>query len=151
FATTCQDLPNGLPANVVDNLGPVQAMTFTVPNASTQKSISFEAAFFVFGFGKDSGVDPWTDETKLFVRSATSGTQAMIGTAIHVPALQWKGFSDPGSTDVVNNLIAAGTDIDPTVAEKAIGILAADVADAHRDTIKELAYRHDGQNCGYLP
>ena len=148
FAETCQSLPNGLPSNIIDNLGPVQAMTFAVPTTSSEHAISAEAAFYVFGFGNESGVTPWTDETSLFVRSATSGTQQMIGTAISVPAAKWKGVSETGSSDVVTALINAGQGATPS---SAIGILAADVADAHRDTLRELAYRHFGQNCGYLP
>jgi hypothetical protein len=154
FAESCQPLPNGLPSFVTDFLGPVQAMTFVVPNTSSQKSISAEAAYFVFGFGMSSGVTPWTDETLMFVRSATSGTQAMIANAIQVPVIptnKWKGVSNASSGAVVaalNTINGMGT---PAQKEAAIGILAADVADANRTTLRELAYRHFGQNCGYLP
>src|SRR5262249_34715607 len=43
FANTCFKLPGGLPSNVGDFLGPVQSMTFVVPQGSTQTSISAEA------------------------------------------------------------------------------------------------------------
>src|SRR5262249_21685491 len=66
FATTCQSLPNGLPSGVGDSFGPVEAYSFVVPEKSTQKVISKEAAYFVFGFGNDSGVEPWTDASLLF-------------------------------------------------------------------------------------
>jgi hypothetical protein len=150
FADTCLSLPNGLPSNVVDNLGPVQAMTFVVPNASTQKSISAEAAYFTFGFGNNSGVTPWIDEMSMFVRTSSSGTQAMIATAIGVPAASWKGVPGANSgavTTALNTANAAGA----AAAEKAIGILSADLADAQRNTMRELAYQHFGQSCGYLP
>lgn len=149
FAETCIDLPNGLGA-VVDNLGPVQAMTFAVPNSSSQKSISAEAAYMVFGFGAKSGVKPWIDPASMFVRSASSGTEQMIASAIGVGASQWQGTSEPNSTAVITALNTANG-AGGAVAEKAIGILSADLVDSNRNTIHELAYRHYKQNCGYLP
>lgn len=85
FPSTCQSLPGGLPSNVGDFFGPVEAYSFVVPKASAQRSISKAAGYFVFGFGKDSGVDPWTDEASLFVRDASSGTQQMLAVALGVP------------------------------------------------------------------
>ncbi len=151
FADTCMPLPNGLPNYVTDFLGPVQAMTFVVPNTSNEKSISAEAAYFVFGFGNGSGVAPWTDESLMFVRTASSGTQAMIGTAIGVPANQWKGVMGASSSAVVSALNMVNGGGNAASQAKAIGILAADVADSNRTTLRALAYRHFGQNCGYLP
>src|SRR5207342_3693796 len=74
YASSC---PGGesLMDGVKDYLGPVQAMTFVVPTASTQTIISAEAAYLVYGFGNDSQASPWTDDTKIEQRSATSGTQ----------------------------------------------------------------------------
>jgi ABC-type phosphate transport system substrate-binding protein len=149
FAETCIDLPNGYGA-VTDNLGPVQAMTFVVPNSSPEKSISAEAAYMIFGFGKDSGVTPWTDEASLFVRSSTSGTLQMLASAIGVPGTKWKGVAEANSGAVVSAINAANG-AGGTAAAKAIGILSADLADANRLTMRELAYKHYGQNCGWLP
>jgi ABC-type phosphate transport system substrate-binding protein len=146
FAETCLSLPNGY-GTVVDNLGPVQAMTFVVPNASQEKAISAEAAYMIFGFGASSGVAPWTDPTKFHVRSSSSGTLQMIAAAIGVGATQWKGVAEPNSTAVVNALTMANsmnvTDV--------LGILGATEADDQRLYMHELAYKHYGQNCGYLP
>src|SRR5262249_5000488 len=89
FATTCRSLPNGLPAEVKENFGPVQIMTFAVPHTSLASSISLEAAYNVFGFGADSQVPPWTSVKYIFQRSASSGTQNMIAATIGVPAAQW--------------------------------------------------------------
>ena len=145
FATTCFSLPGGLPNNVADILGPVQAMTFVVPKGSTERSISAEAAYYVYGFGNDSGVDPWTDETTIFKRDELSGTQRMIAAAIGVPASRWKGTTTTGSGDMVKKLTAASP------RETAIGVLAADVAEDNRATLSVLAYQHAGQGCGYYP
>jgi ABC-type phosphate transport system substrate-binding protein len=147
FASTCAPLPNGLPSNVVDFLGPVQAMTFVVPKASSQDTISAEAAYYVFGFGNESGAAPWTDENVIFQRNDQSGTQRMIAAAIGVDANLWRGTKTTSSSDLRQQVIAAGS----TNAEGAIGILSADDADTNRATLSVLAYQHFGQACGTYP
>jgi ABC-type phosphate transport system substrate-binding protein len=145
FATTCVGLPGGLPSNVSDFLGPVQTMTFVVPAASAELSISAEAAYYVFGFGADSGVDPWTDEDFLFVRDNASGTQRMIGAAIGVDPGRWRGTVASSSGDLVSRLMKA------SAPAQAIGILAADVAQDNHGVLNVLAYQHTGQLCGFYP
>ncbi len=147
FASTCTPLPNGLPSNVVDFMGPVQTMTFVVPYASTQDIISAEAAYYVFGFGSDSGAAPWTDETVIFQRNDQSGTQRMIAAAIGVDANLWHGVKTASSADMRQQVIAAGG-VDP---EAAIGILSADDAQSNRATLNVLAYQGFGQSCGTYP
>ena len=147
FASTCFDLPNGLPQGVGDHFGPVEAYAFVVPKASKQRSISRAAAYFVYGFGSDSGVEPWTDEALIFQRGASSGTQHMMSLAIDVPAEVWRGFTTASSADVVAKLTMASP------AEKAIGILTTEVAgtDANRLVVNQLAYQDTDQSCGYWP
>jgi ABC-type phosphate transport system substrate-binding protein len=147
FAGTCTTLPNGLPSNVVDFLGPVQAMTFVVPKASTQDNISAEAAYYIYGFGGQSGVAPWTDEAFIFQRADTSGTQQMIANAIGVGASLWHGTHTMSSSDLRQQVTAAGN----TDAEATIGILSADEADENRATLSVLAYQHYGQTCAFYP
>jgi hypothetical protein len=145
FATTCLSLPSGLGGNVADFQGPVQAMTFAVPYASSQVSISAEAAYYIYGFGQNSGVIPWIDESVIFKRDINSGTQRMIAAAIGVPAEKWKGSAATGSSDLLQKLSTASP------RESAIGILAADVAEDNRTVVKLLAYQHSKQTCGYYP
>jgi ABC-type phosphate transport system substrate-binding protein len=145
FATTCLSLPNGLGGNVSDFLGPVQAMTFAVPVGSPEVSISAEAGYYVFGFGVNSGVAPWTDESVIFKRDVNSGTQRMIAAALGVPADRWKGTATTGSSDLLQKLSMAAP------RENAIGILAADVAQDNRTVVKTLAYQNSKQSCGYYP
>jgi ABC-type phosphate transport system substrate-binding protein len=142
FATSCNLTPG---ADVADFFGPVQVMSFVVAKASTQASISAEAAYLIFGLGSQGMVAPWTDDLQLFRRNESSGTQQMIAKAIGVPANQWKGVDSGKSSDVLTKV---STSVDP---EKAIGILASDLADDSRDKIKLLAYQHTGQTCGFLP
>jgi ABC-type phosphate transport system substrate-binding protein len=156
FATTCPNV-TGLPATVKDFLGPIQTMTFSVAKKSTQPAISAEAAYLTFGLGA-TGETPWTDPTKFFIRPSSSGTLQMLATAINVPAAKWQGnrfkpdgTTSSGSGDVLNYLIAlqnTGTQGD---ADLGIGILATDLIDKNRATIRALPYQHYGQTCGYLP
>lgn len=145
FATTCAKLPGGLPSNVADFLGPVQPMTFVTPKTSTQTSISAEAAYYVFGFGSESGAAPWTNEALLFQRDEQSGTQRMIATALGVEAARWRGTRTTSSGDMRTKVSTA------LPAEGALGILSTDVAQESRAVLKVLAYQHFDQTCGYYP
>src|SRR5262249_2570107 len=137
FATTCFMLPQGLPAGVNDAFGPIQAMTLVAPASSTEKSISADAAYFVYGFGSQSGVNPWTDENFIFQRNAGSGTQNIIAATIGVPADKFKGKPNSGSDTMLNSLIAAGQ---TSSAQGSIGMLAADFADTNRSQLNVLAF-----------
>ena len=145
FATTCFMLPGGLPASVSDVLGPVQAMTFVAHRISLEKAISAEAAYNIYGFGGQSGVPPWTFEGLIFRRDALSGTQAMIATAIGVPADRWKGTGTTSSSDLLMRLGMAN------FPNQSIGILSAEVAQDNRTTVKVLAYQNFGQTCAIFP
>lgn len=150
FASTCEGSSfTGLPTGVQENFGPIQTMEFLVPKASAESSISAEAAYNVYGFGSNSMVSPWTDQTLIFQRNGSSGTQNMIAAAINVPAAAWLGVSEGSSGAMLAALNTAGTD--NTKGPKAIGILASDLADNNRSTIKPLAYQDVGQPCGYFP
>jgi ABC-type phosphate transport system substrate-binding protein len=145
FASTCFQLPGGLPSSVAEVVGPVQAMTFVTHRLSTEKAISAEAAYNIYGFGAMSGVPPWTYEGLLFKRDALSGTQSMIGTAIGVPADRWKGTATTSSGDLVTRVGSAN------FPDQSIGILSAEVAQENRSTIKMLAYQNFGQRCAVFP
>jgi hypothetical protein len=158
YAPTCGTLPGGqLPANVADFLGPVQPMVFVVPKASSQVSISASAAYFVFGFGDNSGVAPWTVGASMYRRNASSAVQALLAVAIGVPLTRWAGVdvgtlaenTGPGlsgAAAVVNSL-----ELDPN-PEQTIGILAATNLDPTTTThVTTLAYKDFDQSCGYYP
>jgi len=141
-----------------DAHGPIQTMTFAVPANSSYSEISAQAAYFVFGFGKDGGVlDPsgttpiWNDESQIFVRSPSSGTQAMLAAAIGVPAAAWRGKPHKSSDDVAGDLQAAGQD--QVSANQALGILAADYIDSKnlRAQLRVLAFQDSAQTCAVYP
>jgi ABC-type phosphate transport system substrate-binding protein len=147
FPSSCLALPNGLPSNIADFLGPVQSMVFAVPRASTQRTISAEAAYFVYGFGSESGVEPWISTDFIFQRSADSGTQAMVAAAIAVPSAQWRGTSTSGSSDMLEKLLS----VPAQQADSAIGILSSSHLEQNRATLRALAYQHFGSSCAVLP
>jgi ABC-type phosphate transport system substrate-binding protein len=141
-----------------DAHGPIQTMTFAVPENSAYSEISARAAYFVFGFGKGGSVrDPtgsvaiWNDENYLFTRSATSGTQAMLAAAIGVPVAAWLGKPHKTSDAVAADLQAAGAS--QTSANLALGILAADYIDSRnlRAQIRMLAFQDSAQSCAVFP
>lgn len=148
FPTTCVPLPNGLPNDIGDFLGPVQTMTFIVPKASLQNSISATAAFFVYGFGSDSGVAPWTDAANIYRLDNASGTQRILAAAINVPAAKWKGVNIDHSALMISAIKSATAQ----AADSTIGILAAtNITDDLALQLKVLAYKHYGQSCAYYP
>lgn len=148
FASTCgATAPAGV--DVENYEGAIQPMTFVVPSASTQRSISAEAAYMVLGLGGNKGfATPWTDSTNYFVRNATSGTQQMLARAIGVPAEKWWGVDQGSSGNVKDKLKLL---LDSSTAEKSIGILSTDIADDERSNLRILAFQAKGQSCGYLP
>lgn len=147
FPETCLGPGFVLPPTVGDFQGPVQVFMFTVPRQSLEQAISAEAAYNVYGFGKGSGVAPWTDERYIAKRTDKSGNQSVIGATIGVPPPVWRGDTVVSSTDMVPRLLGYA---DP---KRAIGITSADVADKqeNRALVRTLAYQHFGQNCAFLP
>lgn len=140
----------GADAAVTDYTGPIQPMTFVVPAGSKQTAISAEAAYYAFGLGggqEDESL-PWVDPSFFFVRNAGSGTQQMIAKSIGVPAGQWWGVNRGGSGAVRDQLKVI---VDPVQSDKAIGILATDLADTDRANLRILAYKAHEQECAYLP
>jgi hypothetical protein len=132
------------PATVHSTTGPIQGYVMAVPTASSQTAITFEEAYFVFGFGMAGLVMPWTDETQMFIRTITKSTLLTWAANIGVPGDKWKGMRFDGSPMVVSALQTS------TAPEVAIGILGAEVYDANRSTLKELAFRAKDQYAAYF-
>jgi hypothetical protein len=144
YATSCPGVSE-LPADIGDFPAPVQAFTLIVPNASSQQSISAEAAYLAFGLGAQGEAAPWTDEANLFRRDANSAAQLFISLSIGVPASQFKGVDTKNNAGTVTGVASS------TAPEAALGLVSGEVADANRDKVRILAYQHTGQTCGYWP
>jgi hypothetical protein len=134
-------------ANLVDEPGPIQVFMFTVPRGSTQVAISAEAAYNVWGFAAESGVEPWVTPNLIFKRFFDSGVQQVIAATIRLPMNAWRGVAIKGSSEMKPALLAS------SAPERTIGITSADQADAQdaRANLRTLSYQHYDQSCGYLP
>ncbi|MBK6846884.1 MAG: hypothetical protein IPG96_04820 [Proteobacteria bacterium] len=148
YAQSC-GLSASAGVEVTEYLGPVQPMTLVVPAASSQRTLSAEAGYLIFGLGGHEGAAaPFTDRRFYFVRNSKSGTQQMVARAVSVPAEKWWGIDRGGSSAIVSAMKLL---VDPVNAEKAIGILSVDVADAERSNMRVLAFQAKDQRCGYWP
>ena len=133
---------------IADYPGPILAISFVVPSASTQFAISAEAAHLVFGAGGDSGrAFPWTEPHRYFVRSSGTGTVQLPSRSINVNPSAWWGIDRLSAA----NLVLAMVTLNPIFVEEAIGILSSDFADRNRDNLRVLAFQQSGQKYAYLP
>lgn len=146
--------PSSCPSNysatpgVSDELGPIQAINFVVPSASTQVAISAEAAHLAFAAGGNGGrATPWTDDQYYFTRSSGTGTTILPSMAIKLDPTKWWGIDRLSATNLVASMVA----VDPTAAERTIGVLSSDFADKNRGNLRTLAFQQAGQKFGYLP
>jgi hypothetical protein len=136
-----------LPADVGDFLGPVQTLNLITSVDSSESAISAEALYFVYGFGVEGGVTPWTVEANLAKRSSTSFVHLFLADSIGLSAEKFKGTQIGTNQESVNIVVAAAaTDPDST-----LGYVSGSTADNNRDQVKTLAYQHTGQTCGYYP
>ncbi len=145
FNSACPSGEGAVPPFVKLTQGPVQAYVLAVPEASTQTAITFEEAYFVFGFGTAGMALPWVDEAQMFIRTVSKSTLVAWAKNIGVDPMKWKGVRRDGSPMVVADL--EGT----TSPEQAIGILGAEVYDAERAKLNVLAYKSKGQYYAYYP
>ena len=155
FAATCVDPAVTLADDVKDFQGPWQAMNFIVPAASSQHSISYEAAYLTYGFMTPDPGLPY-DHAFSFQRNDKSGTQLMLGANIGVVANLWKGQTNiPGGAaigstqdllDSMTTKLPSGTD-----PSKVIGIAASGDVDGKRDQVRVLPFQPKGETCGYTP
>ncbi len=134
-----------LPPDVQDYLGPVNPVMFAVPATSSERAISAEAAYRVYGFGDASGVAPWSDEELVFRRRGTSGTQQTVALSLGLPLDGLRGRDSNGAS---NMLKALRESPDP---RRTLGISSSEIVDVNRDVMKSLAYQHFGQPVAFYP
>jgi hypothetical protein len=134
-----------LPAGVEDLLGPVNPVMFAVPATSTERVISAEAAYKVYGFGFASGVGPWIDENYIFRRTASSGNQQTVARTLTLPVGGLRGRDSSGSSNMRRALQQSDQPL------KTIGISSSEIIDINRDVMKSLAYQHFKQTVGFYP
>jgi hypothetical protein len=150
FAQSCANQaglaqPVALPPDVEDFLGPVNPVMFTVPATSSERAISAEAAYKVYGFGNSSGVLPWTDEDYVFRRRSSSGNQQTVALTLGLPADELRGRDSNGSSNMLNALLASDAPY------RTLGISSSEIVDTNRDVMKSLAYQHYKQPVAFYP
>jgi hypothetical protein len=135
---------------VRDYTGPVVPFVLSVPSASTQVSISAEAAHIVFGLGghgsdglKDAA--PWTDPTYYFIRNSSSGSTVLTAQLVNVPKTKFWGIDRLSTDNLRDSMLVSAA------PEQSIGILSIDYADKNRGNLRSLYLQSRGQLCGYLP
>ncbi|MDI1442815.1 hypothetical protein [Polyangium sp. 6x1] len=143
FVSSCD--PSPPPSGIGLFQGPVQPYVFIVPEASSQRAITAEEAYFVFGFGAQGKVEPWTDESLYFIRTTTKSTLLTMAAAIGVPGAKWKGVMLDKSSEVLNGVATSPS------PEKTIGILGAEIYDGNRDKVEALAFQAFKQKHAYYP
>jgi hypothetical protein len=159
-------VPATLPAGYKMYDGAIQAMEISVPFASTESSISADAAYVVFGYagqsymGNQYTISPWTVSTDIWTRGDTSGTQLMIASAIGLSGAKWLTplGADAGAAQIASGSGALLTDIETsaglaTGADPVIGILTNSKVDPNKKVggVKPLAFQATGQECAYYP
>jgi hypothetical protein len=153
YSTTCGFTPTA--TTVTEYSGPVVPFVFATKAASTQVSISAEAAHMVFANGGNPpmGIDmkaamPWIDYTKYYIRNTTAGSTVLSALLLNVKISATMPFwgIDRVSTDNLRDALLAATDPDA-----AIGILSIDFYDKNRGNLKGLYLQSFNQSAGYLP
>jgi hypothetical protein len=157
FADTCASAlgvptPQALNAGrsaMKDFWGPVEVTTFAVPRASTERALSADAAYVIFGFGgAGSVVSPWSDPGSIFAPNRQSSLLDLVATAIGLAPSHWATAAHSTVTATSAALAALQG---AAVPGAAIAVLPSQVVEANADSLQPLAYEHTGQSCGYLP
>ncbi|MFZ5895389.1 MAG: hypothetical protein ACOY0T_30315 [Myxococcota bacterium] len=152
---------DGLPAGFADFVTPVQTLNIITDKDSSQKSISAEALYYIWGLGAvGANIQPWTDPTKIVLRTVGSFAHQFPATAVFGAD---EGFtkvfydhpSTPGRLGVavstngasISAVVAGGA----TNPDATLGYASGNAVDAATASVKTLAYQHFGQTCGYWP
>jgi hypothetical protein len=123
----------------------VSPAVFIVPTASSQSAISAEEAYFVWGFGMAGEISPWLDDTLIFRRTPTAGTQFVVGASINVPVTHFLGTDGVSTQALLTSVATSGT------PDATIGFVSAAEADSRRSSVRVLAFRAYGQQRFYWP
>lgn len=160
-----------LPAGFGRFVAPVQTINVITHWNSTQRSISAEAFYHVYGFGPGApgrSVAPWTVVENVFARSPNSFVHQILANATGVPAGSFK--LPPGSPAQGGNFVATNDETILQVLDKGganpnstLGYVSGSNADASDGPpappvagqapqgIRTLAFQDFGQTCAYLP
>lgn len=151
----------GTPAGIGNFVAPVQTVNVITDKDSSQKSISAEALYYIFGLGAAGGkVEPWVDPTKIVMRTVGSFVHQFLATAVFGSEAGFtKQFYDYPSTSgrlgvsvntngaTISAIVAGGA----TSPDATLGYASGNAVDVATTSVKTLAYQHFGQSCAYWP
>lgn len=151
------DLPDDYPRHYRSELAQVQTLNFIAHKNSSQKSISAEALYYIYGLGAESGgVEPWIDPAHIILRSTGSFAHQFAAVSVFDdparvyfdhPTNDGLGIAVETQQEGINALLQIGE----TNPESPLFYVSSSAADANRATVKTLAYQHFGQTCGFWP
>jgi len=159
-------------SNVGDFPAPIQSINVIAHKDSNESKISAEALHYIFGYGQNGQVAPWTAGDGVVQRDDTSFVHNIIAAHIKVPATAfwWDktpnyapedhgGTPDPKAQFADNHVTSNGatfTTIAKFVstggaANQTLGYISGSNADKARDQVKTLAFQAIDQRWAVLP
>ena len=168
-------VPNDYPTGYGTVLAPVQTLNIIVDKDSSQKSISAEALYYVFGFGAGASgkaVAPWTNPAHVVTRNPTSFASQFLAQSIFHDSTR-AVYDDPGKNGagtttngyngrlgfrggdqaaVINQIdVFGGTNAESPIGYVSGSAIIADEKSTTGRKTKVLAYQHYDQACGFWP
>lgn len=161
------------PADVGDFPAPIQSVNVITHKNNTQDySISAEALHFIYGYGQNGQVAPWTDGDGVVQRDDTSFVHNYLAASIKVPnsGFWWDktpnyepadhgGNPDPKAGFADNHVTSNGNTF-KFIADfvtnggspaQTVGYISGSNADKARDQVRTLAFKAFDQSCGIYP
>lgn len=131
--------------------GPLQGYLFAARESSTQRAITADEGYLLFGFGAAAAmVPPWSNPAQILIRPADASTLICTAAASGVPAGKAKGMSFTRSAELVTEMVKPAND-----NEQTLGILGCAPYDRERGKtpklIRALAFKADQQLYAYYP
>jgi len=160
------------PATIGDFPAPIQSVNVIVHKNSNETKISAEALHYIYGYGQEGQVTPWTASKGVVQRDDTSFVHNFLADFIKVPrtAFWWDktpgyvaadhgGVPDPKAQFAPNHVTANQATFDFITnyvtnggqANDTLGYISGSNADKARATIKTLAFQAIDQRWAVFP
>jgi len=161
------------PADIGDFPAPIQSVNVITYNTSSQDKISAEALHFIYGYGQNGQVTPWTAGDGVIQRDDTSFVHNFLADFIQLPrtSFWWDktagynpadhgGAADPKALFEDNHVTTNQKTFDAIIAyakasgkpDETLGYISGSNADtARKDGIKTLAFQAIGQRWAVYP
>jgi hypothetical protein len=160
------------PADIGDFPAPIQSVNVIAHKDSNETKISAEALHYIFGYGQNGQVVPWTSGDGVIQRDDTSFVHNFLAAFIKVPttAFWWDktpnyvpadhgGAADPKAQFADNHVTSNGATFTAIAnfvtgggaANQTLGYISGSNADKARNQVKTLAFQAIDQRWAVLP